>query len=272
MKKRGLIFLAGFAMARISLAAPLPKADPVYELFDDESDRMVITQIPVELDPISLGFDAASEARLKSFLNPASVQASLSAWVDQSVMNEATGSNRESSLITKPAPLNSTPALALLMGRANAFEKANVPSIACEEYAYALRLYPKNKELSQALESLSAVEYKSLMKDALAAQKSGDAVTALAKVNQALAVSPKDADAVQLKQKLLQDQKLQSELDARVSGDYRKGIELYQKGQLDLALASFVRVLNLDPNNKGALDYIQKIGERLKATPEAVKK
>ncbi len=74
----GLIFFSP-AFLRASSALPV---DPIYRLFDDESDRMIINQPPLELDPISLGFDASSEKRMKKFLNPPLVEKSISSIAD----------------------------------------------------------------------------------------------------------------------------------------------------------------------------------------------
>ncbi len=254
-----------FVPSLVFAASSVPAPDPIYQLFDDESDRMVINQIPLELDPVSLGFDARAEERMKKVLNPAFVEAALSHWLDQRVVSDLTGVSVDAPPPTKTESGAASPSLPVLMERARGFQLASLAPVAREQFSYILRLYPKNKEVSQALTDLTSAEFKQHMKAALSAQKTRDLDTALVHVNLALSISPKEADALDLKKKLIQEQKLKHQLSARVNQDYVKGVEFYQAGKLDLALASFVRVLNLDPAHKGALDYVQKIGDRIKA-------
>ncbi len=163
--------------------------------------------------------------------------------------------------------------LPVLLDRARVFQRAGLAPLAREQYSHILKLHPGNKEASKALGDLVSKETDERMRSALAAHKAGALDIAVFQVNRTLAIAPKETQALDLKKKLVQEQKLKKQLEAQVSKDYLKGVELYRTGRLDLALANFVRVLNLDPSNKGALDYIQKIGDRLKLTsPEGARK
>jgi len=79
------IFFLGLSLLAprfVCASSPAPSADPIYQLFDDESDRMVINPMPLELDPLSLGFDASFEERMKRFLNPPLIEKKLAGLAD----------------------------------------------------------------------------------------------------------------------------------------------------------------------------------------------
>ncbi|MCG3205420.1 MAG: hypothetical protein KCHDKBKB_02141 [Elusimicrobia bacterium] len=282
--KRSLVAALMVLWPTVLLAA-LP--DPVYQLFEDESDRMVIQQMPFEFDPISLGFDAASNERMNHFLNSPAVAMTLASLVNLLSPEDIKGFESTAADLKERTPLQSvsietsashssqaknrsekitTATHPILMDRARVFEKADLAPLAREQYAFVLRWDPKNKDASKALEDLKTREIEEHMSGALSAQKIGAFDVALHHVDRILAVNPTHTQALGLKKQLTRERNSKAELTDRVSKDYLKGIESYQNGQLDLSLAHFVRVLNLDPNHKGALDYIEKIGERMKTS------
>jgi tetratricopeptide (TPR) repeat protein len=263
----GIFLILFFFFIPVLGAASIPATDPITQLFEDESDRMVINQIPYELDPVSLGFDNAAEIRLKMFLNPSFVETALSRWVDLLVVNDLL--NEQAIAIDPPLLGNdskTTPvSLPLLRARAQEFQKFNLNPIAREQYATLLRLNPNDKVSSKALKELNSGETEHHLKEGARSKKAGDLERAFLHVNRALNISPNNMEAIALKNTLVQEETLRKQLADQISKDYLKGVDLYQNSRLDLALANFVRVLNLDPNHKGALGYIEKIGEQMKA-------
>jgi tetratricopeptide (TPR) repeat protein len=239
---------------------------------------MVINQLPLEWDPVSLGFDAHSAKEMALFLNPPATAKILAGLVDHLSSNDFQGLdspqlNGKETLFSGAIDATTrvaekTAALSELLDRAHIFQKAELVSLAREQYAYILHLHPNNSEASKALHDIDTVEFGSCMKSALTAQKAGEVEAALLQVNRALAINPKESQAVELKMKLSQESELSSRMGDQISKDYRHGVEQYQNEQWDQALASFVRVLNLDPTHKGALDYIQKIGTHMKVAQQ----
>ncbi len=250
MKKQLLIGAFGLIQG-FSLVWAVPQInapDPIYSLFDDESDRMVIQPMALELNPVSLGIDKQMERNLESLLNPQVLGETLSLLLHQQTIQDLSLSLTES-----PASFST------LWQRAQAFQTAGLVPVAHEQFSYLLQKDPQNKQALLAQENLVSVELNQSIKKSQAAYKEGDLDAALQYIQRALILSPKNTQALALKKQWLQEQELKKQMESRVNKIMQKGIGLYQSGQWDAALASFVSVLNLDPTNKQARAYIEKI-------------
>jgi tetratricopeptide (TPR) repeat protein len=79
--------------------------------------------------------------------------------------------------------------------------------------------------------------------------------------NRVLEIDPENATALQAKRQILAAMDLPEKI--------RLGIELYEKGQLIEARSRFAAILVVNPNEPVALDYLNRIRERLASRPAA---
>jgi tetratricopeptide (TPR) repeat protein len=153
--------------------------------------------------------------------------------------------------------------LSTLTQRAVLFEQVGLPAVAREQYRLILRLYPNAPGIEKALTALSRRDAASRLDNARRAHDAGVLPLALSELDRALADTPNDSSLQALRAEWTKEEKLHAGLRAHVSKDYLEGVSLYQKGENDRALECFLRVLNLDPQHKGAMGYVERIGQKM---------
>ena len=156
-----------------------------------------------------------------------------------------------------PAPLP------VLLERAQAFEEAGLMALARGEYMYILSIYPKEASVQADLKNISEKETKYHLENAERMKKLGALTVALYHANLAVSASPGSSAAKECQTELMKEISLQKGLQEKTSTDYLQGIKYYEAGQWTLALESFVKVLNMDPDHKGALSYVEKVGQKI---------
>jgi tetratricopeptide (TPR) repeat protein len=168
------------------------------------------------------------------------------------------------SLTISALPAHATDAyLSTLTERAHSFEQLGLPVVAREQYRLILRLYPKAPGIEKSLVALSKRDAASHVDNARRARDAGVLPLALRELDRALADTPHDGDIKNLRDEWKKEERLRAGLREHVSKDYLEGLALYQKGQNDRALECFLRVLNLDPQHKGAMGYVERIGQKM---------
>jgi len=151
----------------------------------------------------------------------------------------------------------------VLQERAEKFAELGLLSLARAQYKYMVETYPDNKEFQKKEKEFVKKEIEQFYQNALYAKEVGALQLALAETGRVLKIDSKHKKTKKLKKTLENEIQLEVGLLEQVSKDYLQGIEWYQNKRYDRALASFVKVINMHPNHKGALTYIEKIGHRL---------
>jgi len=151
----------------------------------------------------------------------------------------------------------------ILIERAEKFKTLGLIPLAREQYMYVKKEYPKEKSVAQALEELSGAELKIHESNALNAENAGALKLAALEYERALKADPSNQRLKGRYKGVMKEINLKQGLNERVSKEYLRGLEFYQAGKLDQALESFVTTLNMAPQHKGALNYVEKIGEKL---------
>ena len=165
---------------------------------------------------------------------------------------------------------------------AEEYEKASLYSLAANEYRLALKFDPTNQSTrkkpieerkekeTKPIEERNEKETKTVNREAIAKKHYGKGVAFLESKQFAKAIDeftsvmkliPSYSDT----EKLLASAK--KERDEIVDAHLKKGIDYFQKEELELAISEWDLVLELDPFNKTAIDYKTKaetIKEKMK--------
>ena len=156
---------------------------------------------------------------------------------------------------------------------AEEYEKASLYSLAANEYRLALKFDPTNQSAHKKLETIeerNGKEAKTVNREAIAKKHYGKGVAFLESKQFAKAIDeftivikliPSYSDT----EKLLASAR--KEREETVDAHLKKGIDYFQKEELELAIKEWDLVLDLDPFNKTAIDYKTKaetIKEKMK--------
>ncbi len=167
-------------------------------------------------------------------------------------------------IVMSALPVHASEAyLATLLDRAHTFEQIGLPAVAREQYRLILRLYPKAVGVEKELVALSRRDAAQHVENARRAHDAGVLPLALSELDRALIDDPTDGNIKSLRAEWGKEEHLHAGLHELVSKDYLEGLSLYQKGENDRALECFLRVLNLDPQHKGAMGYVERIGQKM---------
>lgn len=151
----------------------------------------------------------------------------------------------------------------LLLDRAHRFERMGLTAVAREQYLLIQKKFPQEKRSLAALANLSRLEGERHYEKAVKAKKVGAVKLALLEAERAISADSSHRQAKALKESLKKEVALKNSMSDRVQKDYTAGLTYYQNGQTDRALECFVKVLNIDPKHRGALVYIERIGEKM---------
>ncbi len=131
---------------------------------------------------------------------------------------------------------------------------------ALEECNITLSLSPKNADTKELQRSVLAnIRVENLEKRAMEFFQKGDYLNARSTFRQILDKEPDNANA----QNFLK--RCNDELNIKIEELFNIGMISYAEGEYDSAIATWTTILNIDPEHKSALEYIQKARERLDA-------
>ena len=151
-----------------------------------------------------------------------------------------------------------------LLDRAHTFEQIGLPAVEREQYRLILRLYPKAVGVEKELAALSRRDAAQHLENARRAHDAGVLPLALSELDRALADDPTDGSIKSLARGMGKRRTAARRFArSRFERLFWEGLSLYQKGENDRALECFLRVLNLDPQHKGAMGYVERIGQSM---------
>lgn len=160
---------------------------------------------------------------------------------------------------------------AIWMRRAELFENMGLLPLAREQYLFIAKKHPSDARVKKILSELTLRESDQLRGKIIELRAAGLTETALQNAERLCQLNPSDKRATVMLNELKNELALKQSVDARVAKDYAQGRDHFEKGRWDKALESFVRVLNMDPEHRGVLSYVDKIGQKmnLSDTPSA---
>lgn len=227
------------------------------EFLDDESDHMPVAVLPVDLDPVTLGFEQSSLRNMEKLIHPSYLQSWLDDRVDAHLVHNVVDSIPPGWNPRQPASRNE------LMARAKLYASLGLTPLAREQYRIILNGTPDDNDAKAEFAVLTDIEVRSSLQQAQICAKRKDLDAALVHIEHVLSLQPRHAAARELKTSVTQEKKLNNNLQSLIAAEANQGKEFYRSGKTDLALASFVRALNLDPHNTEILSYIEKIGQQI---------
>ena len=170
---------------------------------------------------------------------------------------------------------NKDPKIVHTLGMAY-FKKGEV-DLAVQQFKKALELGPDNdivmEEFNILFESIKGQNViseklrneilKKMLAEGIEAYKDGNYYHAMEEFNEILLIDGKNAEVQRLRKETSQ------KINEFVVPLLKEGVEAYKKGDIDAAIISFKKVMNVEPGNKEAKAYLGKIGTgKIEATIE----
>jgi tetratricopeptide (TPR) repeat protein len=144
--------------------------------------------------------------------------------------------------------------------------KAGRYTDAIANYKAVLLIDRGNREAAAGLQNAARLRSKTvekMLEPGVKASKEGNYYQAMAAFNEVLQIDGKNTEARRLRKEM------KEKLDELLTPLLKEGIEAYKKGDIGVAVVSFKKVLNVEPGNKEAKEYLGKMDiDKAKASIE----